>query len=218
MLPHGRTVVRMYKITLSPEDRASNTYHPAALWQGRGTNEREQMRRLADALETHLVRCGFAVKNQQGPGMYARVAEANTWPSDLHMALHTNGFDGTVSGTRVHCYPSAESRRMGKLLQDRIASLSPGTSDKLVESATLYELRATRMPAVLPEYGFHDNEEEAKWLVEHIPALAEETAKAVCDYFGVAWVAEEKETPQPTVSYEVRRLENGIVTKTWTLT
>lgn len=185
-----------FKITLSPEDRESNTYYPGALYQGRPTNECEQMRRLADLLTVELTRCGFAVKNQQGPGMYARVAEANKWPSDLHIALHTNGFDGTAAGTRVHCYPSDKSRRIGKLIQDRIAPLSPGTGDKLVESTKLYELRATHMPAVLPEYGFHDNPEEAAWLVENIPVLAVETAKAVCEYFGVPYVPEPQKPPQ----------------------
>lgn len=220
-----------YKIALSPEDRESNTYHPAALYEGRPTNERQQMRRLADLLEAHLKRCGFAVQNLQGPSMRERVARANAWGADLYIAPHTNGFDGTASGTRVHCYPSEKSRRIGRLLQDRIAPLSPGKGDKLVESTGLYELRATKMPAVLPEYGFHDNEAEAKWLVEHIPLLAAETARAVCDYFALPYVEDSggpAVTPGgpdggtsapdgPAVTWELRRLENGAVVQTWTL-
>lgn len=186
----------MYKIVLSPEDRTSNTYYPGALYNGKPTNECEQMRRLADLLTVELTRCGFAVKNLQGPSMAARVAEGNKWPADLYMALHTNGFDGKVAGTRVHCYPSDRSRRIGKLIQDRIAPLSPGTSDKLVESRGLYELRVPSMPAVLPEYGFHDNPEEAQWLIDSIPQLAVETAKAVCEYFAVPYVPADPE-PKP---------------------
>lgn len=204
-----------YKIALSPEDRESNVYHPSAVYEGHSTNEREQMRRLADALEKHLIRCGFAVKNLQGPPMKTRVATANGWGADLYIAPHTNGFDGTASGTRVHCYPSEESRRMGRLLQDRIAPFSPGKGDKLVESTTLYELRATAMPAVLPEYGFHDNEAEAQWLVASIPRLAEETAKAVCDYFGVAWVAAEADAPaNENTVYRLQKMVNGVVVQT----
>ena len=192
----------MPNIYLSPEDRASNTYAPSALWNGKPTNEKEQMGRCADLLETALTRCGFTVRNVQRGNMYDRVRESNDWPAALHIALHTNGFNGKASGTRVHCYPSEESRRIGRLIQDRIAPLSPGGPDKLVESAGLYELRATHMPAVLPEFGFHDEPEEAQWLIDSMPQIAEETCKAVCEFFGMAYVAletEPAETPEPPV-------------------
>lgn len=175
-----------YKVALSPEDRDSNTYAVG------NTNERDQMRRVADLLEAALLRCGFAVKNMQYGGMYDRVADGNKWGADLYIALHTNGFDGTVAGTRVHCYPSEKSRRIGKLIQERIAPLSPGTSERLVESANLYELKMPTMPAVLPEFGFHDNPEEAQWIIDNVKLIAEETCQAVCDFFGVPYVPEEK--------------------------
>ena len=192
-----------YKIYISPEDRASNVYASSALWNGHTTNEKEQMGRCADYMERGLLRCGsFEVINAQYGNMYDRVKESNNWPSDMHVAPHTNGFNGKAAGTRVHCYPSDRSRRIGKLIQDRIAPLSPGAPDKLVESTNLYELRATHMPAVLPEFGFHDEPEEARWLIDSMPQIAEETCKAVCDYFGMAYVAPETEpaeTPEPPV-------------------
>lgn len=204
-----------YKIALSPEDRSTNTYHPDALYQGRATNEREQMRRCADLLESELTRCGFSVKNMQYGNMYDRVKDGNDWGADLYIALHTNGFDGTAAGTRVHCYPSDKSRKIGKLIQARIAPLSPGGSDKLVESATLYELKATKMAAVLPEFGFHDNLAEAQWLIDNMEAIAAETARAVCDYFGVDYVPQTQKTP--AVTFEVRQVVEGQVVQTWTL-
>ena len=211
-----------YKIALSPEDRSTNTYHPDARYLGRATNEREQMRRCADLLEKELVRCGFEVKNMQYGNMYDRVKDGNAWGADLYIALHTNGFDGTVAGTRVHCYPSDKSRKIGKLIQARIAPLSPGGSDKLVESAALYELKATKMAAVLPEFGFHDNLTEAQWLIDNMDAIAAETARAVCDYFGVAYVVapEEQPTTAPEsplegVSFRLQALAGGKVIREW---
>lgn len=174
----------MPKIFLSPEDRASNVYASEATWNGRRTNEKEQMCRCADYLERALKRCGFEVMNVQTGNMYDRVAQSNAWPADLHMALHTNGFDGTVAGTRVHCYPSEKSRQIGRLIQDRIAPLSPGKSEGLKETSNLYELRAPHMPAVLPEFGFHDHPEEAQWLIDNMEQIAEETCAAVCEFFG----------------------------------
>ena len=167
------------------------------------------MGRLADDLEMELKRCGFEVINAQYGNMYDRVRDSNAWPADLHVAPHTNGFDGTVSGTRVHCYPSEKSRKIGKLIQDRIAPLSPGTSERLVESTNLYELRVPTMPAVLPEFGFHDNPEEAQWLIDNMEAIAEETCKAICEFFDVPYIAPEKQidmepAPVPDVLYRVQ--------------
>lgn len=201
------------RIYLSPEDRASNVYASTALWNGRTTNEKEQMGRCADYMEIALKRCGFEVINAQYGNMYDRVAESNAWPADLHMAPHTNGFDGTVAGTRVHCYPSEQSRKIGKLIQDRIAPLSPGTSERLVESDNLYELRATHMPAVLPEFGFHDNPEEAQWLIDNMEAIAEETVQAVCEYFEVPYIAPDKPAdplaPEPEPENVLYRVQVG---------
>lgn len=198
-----------YKITLSPEDRSTNTYNHNALWNGHTTNEREQMRRCADLLEIELKRCGFEVKNQQGPSMKERVAAANAWPSDMHIALHTNGFDGKVAGTRVHYYTGSESgKKIATLIQDRIAPLSPGKSDKMVTSSGLYELKYTHMVAVLPEYGFHDNAEEAQWLVDNMPLIARETAMAVCLYFKVPYVPAQVQTPTETAQQPVAQMPN----------
>lgn len=220
----SRRMTMAYKIALSPEDRSTNTYHKDALYLGRATNEQEQMRRCADLLEAELVRCGFSVKNMQYGNMYDRVKDGNAWGADMYIALHTNGFDGTVAGTRVHCYPSDKSRKIGKLIQDRIAPLSPGKSEKLVESTGLYELKATKMPAVLPEFGFHDNREETQWLIDQMPTIARETAKAVCDYFGVTWIAPVEKTPATatempleSVTFRLQAIRDGVVVKEWTV-
>lgn len=190
----------MPKVFLSPEDRASNVYASSALWNGKTTNEKEQMARCANYLESALKRCGCEVINAQYGNMYDRVRHSNEWPADLHMALHTNGFDGTVAGTRVHCYTSEKSRQIGRLIQERIAPMSPGTSESLKETSNLYELRAPYAPAVLPEFGFHDNPEEAQWLIDNMEAIAEETCKAVCEFFAIPYVASGKDVtlaPEP---------------------
>ena len=75
------------KIAISPEDRSSNIYHKNALWNGKQTNEHEQMCRFADALETHLVRCGFEVYNMQFGNMYDRVAYADSMGVSLYICL-----------------------------------------------------------------------------------------------------------------------------------
>lgn len=203
-----------YKIYISPEDRASNVYASSALWNGHTTNEKEQMGRCADYMERGLLRCGsFEVINAQYGNMYDRVKESNNWPSDMHIAPHTNGFNGKAAGTRVHCYPSERSRRIGKLIQDRIGPLSPGAPDFLVEDDRLYELRAPYMVAVLPEFAFHDNAADAQWLVDSMERIAEETVQAICEYFGVAYVPpveDDNNTPAEPITPEEKPQENAL--------
>lgn len=203
-----------YKIYISPEDRASNVYASSALWNGHTTNEKEQMGRCADYMERGLLRCGsFEVINAQYGNMYDRVKESNNWPADMHVAPHTNGFNGKAAGTRVHCYPSERSRRIGKLIQDRIGPLSPGAPDFLVEDDRLYELRTPYMVAVLPEFAFHDNPEDAQWLVDNMVRIAEETVQAICEYFGVAYVPpveDDNGAPAEPITPEEKPQENAL--------
>lgn len=182
-----------FKIAISPEDRSSNVYHSSALFGGKPTNERDQMERYADCLQEELERCGFAVLNMQYGNMYDRVQDANLENVALYLAPHTNGFDGTVTGCRIHCYPSDKSKAFGRLLVDGVKELyyKDSPAPKIVESTTLYELKAPKAPAVLPEWGFHDNPEDAQWIVDNVPELAIMTAKACCQYFNVPYVSRE---------------------------
>ena len=59
------------------------------------------------------------------------------------------------------------------------------------------------MPAVLPEFGFHDNPEEAQWLIDNMETIAEETAQAVCEYFDVPYIAPEKQIDLPPEPVEL---------------
>lgn len=179
------------KIAISPEDRSSNIYHKNALYNGKQTNEHVQMCRFADALEQHLVRCGFEVYNMQFGNMFDRVAYANKMGVSLYIAPHSNGFDGTARGCRIHCYPSEKSRAFGQLLVDGVKPLC--TSDmpepRLVEDSGLYELRTPVAPSVLPEWAFHDNKSDAEWIIANIDKLAEMTARACCTYFNKEYVS-----------------------------
>lgn len=197
------------KIAISPEDRSSNIYHKNALWNGKRTNEHEQMCRFADALEQHLVRCGFEVYNMQFGNMYDRAAYADKMGVALYIAPHTNGFDGTAKGCRIHYYPhpNRKSERFAKLLVDGVKPLyyAASPAPKAVSDSLLYELHKPAAPAVLPEWAFHDNEADAKWIIESIPALAEMTAQMTCTYFNVKYVSRET---QPMYRVQIGAFRN----------
>ncbi|MBR2080835.1 MAG: N-acetylmuramoyl-L-alanine amidase, partial [Oscillospiraceae bacterium] len=48
------------------------------------------------------------------------------------------------------------------------------------------EVRRTAAPAVLAELGYHDNPEDAVWIEENLPAIAQAITRAVTRYFGIS--------------------------------
>ena len=86
------------KIYISPSSQPANTYAVG------NTNEQEQCRKIALALENELDRCGFNAKTGISDSMYTRVPESNAFGADLHLPIHTNAFDGKVAGLRIMVY------------------------------------------------------------------------------------------------------------------
>lgn len=172
------------RIYLSPSSQPANTYAAG------DTNEQTQCRRIALAAAAALERCGFEVKTnvRDGKTMYDRVGESNAWDADLHVPIHTNAFNGTLRGTRMFC--SSLSNQGGKACQAILKALSPvvpGESDN-VQTADFYEITASNAPCAYCEAAFHDNEEQAKWIIEHVADIGEAICKGICDYFGVPYV------------------------------
>jgi len=172
------------KIYLSPSDQTANRY----AWGN--TTEAIQCRRIADACERALKRCGFQVKNNQKASMEARVAESDKWGADLHVPIHSNAFNKSVTGTRLFCWnKSGEGYRAARAIFSALAPLTPGTSENIQINPQLYEIRVPVAPAVYIEVDFHDVAAVAQWIVEHTSEIGEAIAKGICKHFGVKYVS-----------------------------
>lgn len=170
----------MRKIFISPSDQNRNIYAYG------NTNELEQCCRIADAAEKALKRCGFEVINNQTNEMEARVSQSNSWGADMHIAIHTNAFNGLVGGTRVFYWKeNGYGNVAAKAVYDRLKVISPGDSDNISAYPELYELRNTVATAVYVEAEFHDVPEYARWIIEHTEDIGEAICRGVCDYYGV---------------------------------
>ena len=190
----------MKKIYLSPSDQTANKYAYG------DTNEAVQCRRIADALEKALKRCGFAVKNNKTDSMQARVRESNDWGADLHVPLHTNAYNGKVSGTRIFTYDkSGKGYKCAKKVFRFLAPVTPGASESISVYDDLYEVKYTAAPCVYIESEFHDVAIVAKWIIEHVEDIAEAICKGICDYFGVKYVADELAVTTSTVKLRILR-------------
>ena len=58
----------------------------------------------------------------------------------------------------------------------------------MVPTTTLVELRRTKAPAVLVEVAYHDNWEDANWIINNIEAIGRNLALSVADILGVPFV------------------------------
>lgn len=186
------------KIYLSPSDQTNNKYAAG------NTNEAVQCRRIADACEKALKRCGFEVKNNKTSSMTARIAESNKWGADLHVPIHTNAYNKKVSGTRLFCWNmSGAGYKACKAIFDKLASLTPGTSENITARQDLAELRDTNAVCAYVEADFHDVPEIATWIIESVEEIGEAICKGICAYFGKTYV--------PPVEYPlpVYRIELG---------
>lgn len=193
------------KIYLSPSSQPDNLYAYG------NTNEQVQCRKIADACEIALKSCGFDVKNGGYGSMYDRVAESDAWGADLHVAIHTNAFDGETTGTRIFCFNNyGEGYKASQAVFNALAPVTPGTSENVRVDAELYEVRASDAPCVYIEVDFHDVAYIAEWIIENVELIGETICKGICDYFGVKYVEAVAPKDEPAlVTVNLPIIKNG---------
>lgn len=173
----------MAKVYLSPSDQTSNKYAYG------NTNEAVQCRLIADACEVALKRCGFEVKNNKTDSMEARCSESDKWGADLHVPIHTNAYNKSVTGTRIFCYSkSSKGYKAAHAIFDVLAPLTPGESENVSVNASLYETRYPNAPTAYIEVDFHDVADVAKWIIENAVLIGEAICEGICNYFGKQYI------------------------------
>ncbi len=180
------------KIYLSPSSQDANIYATG------NTNEQEQCRKIAKYCADYLVRAGFEVKNGSYGTMYSRIEESNTWGADLHIPIHTNAYNGKITGgTQIYLYKlTGEHKKVGQAVLNQLAPLTVGSShERLVANTEFYEINQANAITVYCECEFHDTKEGADCIRNNVKAIGEAIAKGVCNYYGVALPTE---TPTKT--------------------
>lgn len=180
----------MPKVFLSPSNQYDNPYAYG------DTTEGVQCGKIAEACKAALERSGVTVKLMHDESMQEKCAASNAFGADLHVPIHTNAFNGTVSGTRMFCYAEGgEGQKACQAIFARLAPVTPGTSENIRADASLYEVRVPAAPTAYIECEFHDNPTASKWIVENTGLIGETIARGICDYFGVTF--QEKAQPKP---------------------
>ena len=156
-----------------------------------------------DELEPYLLACGFAVrrnpKDRTGDRLKEAFAESNAWGADLHYVAHTNAGGGDYS--KIMVYNRDTAYGYAEKLIARRRELFDREGESWVAKITIEpqwaELKQTVAPVLYDEMVFHDNAEQIAWFHEHLREMAEFTARAICDMFGVKFVNPYAEPDEP---------------------
>ena len=172
------------RVYLSPSSQWANTYAAG------DTNEGIVCGQIAVLTQQALERCGFETMTDTGRDstMYKRAAQSDLWGADLHLCIHTNAFNGTMQGTRLYCLDlRGQGYAASREIYEELRAVVPGDSDS-IQTARFYEILQTNAPCAYVEAAFHDNAEQALWIVSHKADIAEAICKGVCRYFGAFYV------------------------------
>lgn len=181
------------RVYISPSDQVENKY----AWGN--TNEHVQCQRIAEVEAAALRRCGVEAQLAKfGTSMAQRCAESNAFGADIHNCVHTNTFNGKVTGTRLFCFAvPGKGYDACRAVFGALAPLTPGTSENIQANSRLYEVRTPAAPTAYVECEFHDNPETARWIIQHTDEIGEAIARGLCQYLGVAYAPAQAEKPAP---------------------
>ena len=171
-------------IYLSPSTQQANTYVT-------GGSEEYWMNLLADELEPWLISSGIRFSRntpQMTAGSSIRASNAGNY--DFHLALHSNaapeGRYGEFQGIIAYYAPnSVNGKRAAVLISENLETIYPFPEGARAEvTTTLGEVTRTRAPAVLVEIAYHDNVDDANWIISNLEQIAKKLALSMTEYFG----------------------------------
>lgn len=167
-----------------------------------GTEE-QRMNQIADVVEILLKKHDVTVfRNKPTMTLGETVADSNRVKPNIHLAIHSNamGVDNSKArGCECYCHRfGGEGEKLARLVYDEISLITP-TSDRGVREGInhygpnkpMYETAKTNAPACLCETAFHDNVEDAKWMVANITLIGTAYARAILKYFNIQFKVDE---------------------------
>lgn len=149
---------------------------------------------IADVIEKELVNNGIKIyRNKPDMTLSKIVKESNGYNVDVHLAVHTNAYNKLARGAEIYVHEKGGySESFAKSIYKRIEKMTP-VKDRGVKQGKdyygkgkhIYELANVSCTAALIEISFHDNIDDAKWIVENIENIGINIANGVLEYFGV---------------------------------
>lgn len=191
----------MPSIYLSPSTQEYNLYYG-----GQGSEE-YYMNLIADAMEPYLTASGIEfTRNTPEMTAASSIRASNEGNYDVHIALHSNAapenLSGQLRGTDVYYSPSsARGQHLADIISANLKVIYPLPNRvRALPTTTIGEVTRTNAPAVLIEFAYHDNPEDASWIENNIESIARNVVLSLTEYFGIPFVEPE---PIRTATVEV---------------
>lgn len=179
----------MPSIYLSPSVQEYNQYVT-----GTGSEE-YYMNLIADAMVPYLRASGITfTRNNPYDTLSQVIAQSNAGNYDFHLALHSNAapenLSGAIQGPDVYYYAtSVQGQRAADIFANNLKAIYPNPNlVATIPNTTLAELRRVKAPANLIELAYHDNYEDAQWIINNIDSIARNLVLSLTEYFGIPFV------------------------------
>ena len=162
----------MPKIYLSPSTQEGNRYVT-------GGSEEYYMNLIADALEPYLTSNAIVfTRNRPDMRVTEIQRESNAGDYALHLALHSNaspdGRYGTLQGVDIYYFGgSPAGRRAAEITADNFKVIYPDPNLVNIRTTTaLGEVDRVKAPSIFIEVAYHDNIDDANWIINNIATIA----------------------------------------------
>ncbi len=206
------TILKTYAVSSKRYDSPINTYHfqireknlvvylsPSNQYLNYGvskvgfTNEMQEMNKIADVVERVLKQNGVTVyRNRSSGNINAWLSESNYVKSDLHLAIHSNA-SGRGSARGIEIYvdkATSPSLSIATNIYQNLYAIYPGQNIPYTNRGIKYadgslgEANDAFIPCgTLIEIAYHDNEEDARWIVENRETIGKNIASSIINYY-----------------------------------
>ncbi len=175
----------MPKVYISPSNQYFNTYY------GGNGNEGQYMNSIADIAVPYFLLNGVeSARRDKSSTVTEAIADSNRYRPDLHIAIHSNASPdsskGENEGPEIYYFRNSEK---GKAAAQSIAEQmreiykNPDAVKVIPATNELAELNRTVSPSVYVEVGYHDNEDDARWIKDNTDAIARAIVRGTLNYF-----------------------------------
>lgn len=208
----NNTLIKTYAVSSNRYDSAINTYNfqikektpviylsPSNQYDNYGasnsgfTTEKDMMNKLADVIETKLKEAGFIVyRNNPNGDINAWNSFSNMVGADFHFAIHSNGSSShNARGIEIHVDDeTSPSLSIASNIYNNLWKIYPGNTNDLFNrqikyaNGSLGEVNDNYVKnGALIEVAFHDNYEDATWIVQNLEEIGQNLASSIISYY-----------------------------------
>lgn len=166
------------KVYLSPSSQTNN------VGVGSYGTEADRMQELSDKVKAKLIAKGHTVYGSDNSlSLTERIEASNASGATLHVALHSNAANGNARGPEAFYKAGSNTgKRLANCILYEIADISGCAASRGLKSDSLLETNNVTCTCTLIEVAFHDNAEDAAWILSHMDDIAEAITTGICEY------------------------------------